>query len=71
VFRGLEENTTYTIYITATDGYAKYPVHMIDDYLIKVEVQTLSSVVETEFGTMMTGVALSTLMAILGMALLF
>jgi len=31
---GLTPGANYTIYITAVDGYSKYPMRMADEYLI-------------------------------------
>jgi len=37
---GLTEGTTYTVNLVATDGYSKYPMRMLDKYVISQQVTT-------------------------------
>jgi hypothetical protein len=36
----LQPDTTYTIYMAATDAYLNYPMRMMDSYIYSMEVKT-------------------------------
>lgn len=47
LLENLQPDTTYTIYMAATDGYVNYPMRMMDSYIYSLEVKTPPAVAVT------------------------